>query len=106
MDSVLSEVEIMSRPIRLSFVWSDGCIETGSINNITGYGAGPWPSSGRAGRGAAAAGGGGGVAGAGGNAPPASYTINGKQYIVGGAGGNVQLNYKRGNNFIAFTLAD
>ncbi len=45
-------------------------------------------------------------AGAGVNAPPASYTINGKQYIVVGAGGNVQLNYKRGNNIIAFTLAD
>jgi len=25
---------------------------------------------------------------------------------VVGAGGNVQLNYKRGNNIIAFTLAD
>jgi PQQ-dependent dehydrogenase (methanol/ethanol family) len=45
-------------------------------------------------------------AGAGVNAPPASYTVNGKQYIVVGAGGNVQLNYKRGNNIIAFTLAD
>jgi glucose dehydrogenase len=45
-------------------------------------------------------------AGAGVNAPPASYTVNGKQYIVVAAGGNVQLNYKRGNNIIAFTLAD
>jgi glucose dehydrogenase len=45
-------------------------------------------------------------AGAGVNAPPSSYTVNGKQYIVVGAGGNVQLNYKRGNNIIAFTLAD
>ena len=45
-------------------------------------------------------------AGAGVNAPPASYTVDGKQYIVVGAGGNVQLNYKRGNNIIAFTLAD
>jgi len=45
-------------------------------------------------------------AGAGVNAPPASYTVNGKQYIVVGAGGNVQLNYKRGNNIIAFTLAE
>ncbi len=45
-------------------------------------------------------------AGAGVNAPPASYTVNGKQYIVVGAGGNVQLDYKRGNNIIAFTLAD
>ncbi|NQV83499.1 MAG: PQQ-binding-like beta-propeller repeat protein [Rhodospirillales bacterium] len=45
-------------------------------------------------------------AGAGVNAPPASYTVDGKQYVVVGAGGNVQLNYKRGNNIIAFTLAD
>ncbi len=45
-------------------------------------------------------------AGAGVNAPPSSYTVDGKQYIVVGAGGNVQLNYKRGNNIIAFTLGD
>ncbi|MGI9426851.1 MAG: pyrroloquinoline quinone-dependent dehydrogenase [Hyphomicrobiaceae bacterium] len=45
-------------------------------------------------------------AGAGVNAPPASYSVDGKQYIVVGAGGNTQLNYKRGNNIIAFTLAD
>ena len=45
-------------------------------------------------------------AGAGVNAPPSSYTVNGKQYIVVGAGGNVQLNYKRGNNIIAFALPD
>ncbi len=45
-------------------------------------------------------------AGAGVNAPPSSYTVDGKQYIVVGAGGNVQMNYKRGNNIIAFTLAD
>jgi PQQ-dependent dehydrogenase (methanol/ethanol family) len=45
-------------------------------------------------------------AGAGVNAPPASYTVDGKQYIVVGAGGNVQLNYKRGNSVIAFTLPD
>ena len=45
-------------------------------------------------------------AGAGVNAPPSSYTVNGKQYIVVGAGGNVQLNYKRGNNIIAFALGD
>jgi alcohol dehydrogenase (cytochrome c) len=43
-------------------------------------------------------------AGAGVNAPPASYTVGGKQYIVVAAGGNVQLNYKRGNSIIAFTL--
>jgi alcohol dehydrogenase (cytochrome c) len=43
-------------------------------------------------------------AGAGVNAPPASYTVDGKQYVVVGAGGNTQLDYKRGNNIIAFTL--
>jgi alcohol dehydrogenase (cytochrome c) len=42
-------------------------------------------------------------AGAGVNAPPASYSVDGKQYIVVGAGGNTQLNFKRGNNIIAFT---
>ncbi len=45
-------------------------------------------------------------AGAGVNAPPSSYSVGGKQYIVVGAGGNTQLNYKRGNNIIAFTLSD
>ena len=45
-------------------------------------------------------------AAAGVNAPPASYNVKGKQYIVVGAGGNVQLNYKRGNEIIAFALAD
>ena len=43
-------------------------------------------------------------AGAGVNAPPSSYTVEGKQYVVVGAGGNQQLDYKRGNNIIAFTL--
>ncbi len=45
-------------------------------------------------------------AGAGVNAPPSSYTVDGKQYIVVGAGGNTQIDYKRGNNIIAFTLAE
>lgn len=45
-------------------------------------------------------------AGAGVNAPPSSYTIGGKQYIVVAAGGNTQLDFKRGNNIIAFTLAE
>jgi len=44
-------------------------------------------------------------AGAGVNAPPSSYSIDGEQYIVVAAGGNVQLNYKRGNNIIAFKLS-
>ncbi len=43
-------------------------------------------------------------AGAGVNAPPASYTVDGKQYIVVGAGGNTQIDFKRGNNIIAFTV--
>src|SRR3984957_16796102 len=43
-------------------------------------------------------------AGAGVNAPPSSYMVDSKQYIVVGAGGNVQLDYKRGNAIIAFTL--
>ena len=43
-------------------------------------------------------------AGAGVNAPPSSYTVEGKQYVVVGAGGNAQLDYKRGNSIVAFTL--
>jgi PQQ-dependent dehydrogenase (methanol/ethanol family) len=45
-------------------------------------------------------------AGAGVNAPPSSSTVDGQQYVVVAAGGNAQLNYKRGNNIIAFTLAE
>ena len=43
-------------------------------------------------------------AGAGVNAPPASYSVDGKQYIVVGAGGNTTIGSKRGNNIIAFTF--
>ena len=43
-------------------------------------------------------------AGAGVNAPPASYSVDGKQYIVVAAGGNTNLPFKRGNNIIAFTV--
>jgi alcohol dehydrogenase (cytochrome c) len=43
-------------------------------------------------------------AGAGVDAPPSSYVADGKQYIVVGAGGNTQLDYKRGDSIIAFTL--
>ncbi len=39
------------------------------------------------------------------NAPPAAYNVKGTQYIVVAAGGNVQLNYKRGNEIIAYSLA-
>jgi len=45
-------------------------------------------------------------AGAGVNAPPSSYTVDGQQYIVVAAGGNTQLDYKRGNDIIAFTVVD
>ena len=44
--------------------------------------------------------------GAGVNAPPVTYVVNGKQYIAVAAGGNTQLNYKRGNNLMVFSLAD
>jgi len=43
-------------------------------------------------------------AGAGVNAPPAAYSVDGKEYIVVGAGGNTQIDFKRGNNIIAFTV--
>ncbi len=43
-------------------------------------------------------------AGAGVNAPPSSYSVGGKQYIVVGAGGNTQIDYKRGDAIIAFTI--
>jgi alcohol dehydrogenase (cytochrome c) len=42
-------------------------------------------------------------AGAGVNAPPSSYTVGGKQYVVVAAGGNVQVDSRRGNSIIAFT---
>ncbi len=42
--------------------------------------------------------------GAGVNAPPVSYTVNGKQYIAVAAGGNTQLDFKRGNSVFVFAL--
>ncbi len=42
--------------------------------------------------------------GAGVNAPATSYTVNGKQYIAVAAGGNTQLDFKRGNNVFVFAL--
>jgi alcohol dehydrogenase (cytochrome c) len=45
-------------------------------------------------------------AGAGVNAPPVSYTVGGTQYIAVAAGGNTQLNYRRGNNILAFSLVE
>ena len=43
-------------------------------------------------------------AGAGVNAPPSTYMLGRKQYIVVGAGGNTQVDFHRGNNIIAFSL--
>jgi alcohol dehydrogenase (cytochrome c) len=42
--------------------------------------------------------------GAGVNAPAVSYTVNGKQYIAVAAGGNTQLDFKRGNSVFVFGL--
>ena len=42
--------------------------------------------------------------GAGANSPPISYTVNGKQYIGVAAGGNTQLDFKRGNSYVVFAL--
>jgi PQQ-dependent dehydrogenase (methanol/ethanol family) len=42
--------------------------------------------------------------GAGVNAPPTSYTVDGKQYIAVAAGGNSQLDFKRGNSVFVFAL--
>lgn len=42
--------------------------------------------------------------GAGVNSPPTSYTVGGKQYIAVAAGGNTQLDYKRGNTILVFAL--
>ena len=42
--------------------------------------------------------------GAGVNAPPVSYTVNGKQYIAVAAGGNNQIDAKRGNSVVVFAL--
>jgi len=42
--------------------------------------------------------------GAGVNAPAVSYTVKGKQYIAVAAGGNTQLDFKRGNSIFVFAL--
>ena len=42
--------------------------------------------------------------GAGGNAPAVSYMVGGKQYVAVAAGGNTQLDFKRGNSVIVFAL--
>jgi PQQ-dependent dehydrogenase (methanol/ethanol family) len=43
-------------------------------------------------------------AGAGVDAPPSTYMVGDKQFVVVGAGGNAQIDAKRGNAIIAFTL--
>ncbi|MGF6780620.1 alcohol dehydrogenase (cytochrome c) [Paraburkholderia sp. GAS334] len=42
--------------------------------------------------------------GAGVNAPAVSYTVHGKQYVAVAAGGNTQIDFKRGNSVIVFAL--
>jgi alcohol dehydrogenase (cytochrome c) len=42
--------------------------------------------------------------GAGVNAPAVSYTLKGKQYVAVAAGGNTQLDFKRGNSVVVFSL--
>ena len=42
--------------------------------------------------------------GAGVNAPAVSYTVDGKQYVAVAAGGNTQLDFKRGNSVVVFAL--
>jgi PQQ-dependent dehydrogenase (methanol/ethanol family) len=42
--------------------------------------------------------------GAGVNAPAVSYSVNGKQYVAVAAGGNNQIDAKRGNSVVVFSL--
>jgi alcohol dehydrogenase (cytochrome c) len=42
--------------------------------------------------------------GAGVNAPPVSYMVGNKQYVAVAAGGNTQLDFKRGNTVMVFAL--
>ncbi len=42
--------------------------------------------------------------GAGVNSPAVTYTVNGKQYVAVAAGGNTQLDFKRGNSVFVFAL--
>jgi PQQ-dependent dehydrogenase (methanol/ethanol family) len=44
--------------------------------------------------------------GAGANAQPVSYMVGNKQYVAMGCGGNVQLDFKRGNSLFVYTLGD
>ncbi|HVO89791.1 MAG TPA: PQQ-binding-like beta-propeller repeat protein [Casimicrobiaceae bacterium] len=42
--------------------------------------------------------------GAGVNSPAVSYMVNGKQYVAVAAGGNTQIDFKRGNSIFVFAL--
>jgi glucose dehydrogenase len=42
--------------------------------------------------------------GAGANSPAVSYSVHGKQYIAVAAGGNTQLDFKRGSTVLVFAL--
>jgi alcohol dehydrogenase (cytochrome c) len=42
--------------------------------------------------------------GAGVNAPPVTYMVDGKQYVAVAAGGNTQIDFKRGNSVFVFSL--
>jgi glucose dehydrogenase len=44
------------------------------------------------------------AAGAGVNAPPISYQVDGRQFIAVAAGGNFQINAKRGDALLVFAL--
>ena len=44
--------------------------------------------------------------GAGANAMPVSYAVGGKQYVAMGCGGNNQLDFKRGNAMVVYSLPD
>ena len=44
--------------------------------------------------------------GAGVNAPPVTYIVDGKQYVAVAAGGNTQIDFKRGNSVLVFALAE
>jgi glucose dehydrogenase len=46
------------------------------------------------------------AADAGVNAPPVSYAIGGRQYVAVAIGGNYQINSPRGDEVVAFTLAE
>jgi len=44
--------------------------------------------------------------GAGANAMPVSYMVSGTQYVAMGCGGNNQLDFKRGNSMVVYTLGN